>query len=53
MSIKTISISVSPEIDHKMEENKINKSKLINFLLEQFLDDKNGNIENIIKKLTK
>jgi len=53
MSIKTISISVDPEIDQKMEETKVNRSKLINFLLEQFLDRKPKYVEGIIKKLTK
>lgn len=40
MSKKTkIGVSIDKTIDEKMEQESINKSKLINKLLEEFLND--------------
>lgn len=35
---RKITVSITPQMDDKLEELKINKSKLINWLLEQHFD---------------
>ncbi len=45
----TISFTISKEIDEKLEENKVNKSKLIDHLLAEFF--KSG--KSIPKKFLK
>jgi len=44
-----IGITIQKDINDKLENNSINKSKLINTLLSDWLISKN-NIENFIKK---
>lgn len=46
---KKISISVDKDIDLLLEKNKVNKSKLINFLIDNFFNKKNE-FKNFIKK---
>ena len=46
--IKTISISLDPKINDILEKNKINKSKLVNFLIKKFFE--NIDCEEVIKK---
>lgn len=49
MSRNKISISVDKKIDEILETRKINKSKLINFLIGEFFKN-NKNIEEFKKK---
>lgn len=46
---KTISISLDKNIHDKLEDDKINKSKLINFLMNRFFKN-NEDLENFKRK---
>ena len=47
-----ISIAISQDINAKLEENSINKSKLINSLIKKFLD-KDKDFTKFVKKCHK
>jgi len=49
MTKKIINISIEKKINNNLESKKINKSKLINFLISEFFE-KEGDIENFKKK---
>lgn len=46
---RKISISIDEKIDKILEDNKTNKSKLVNFLIKKFFDNQ-GDIENFKRK---
>lgn len=48
-NIKKISVSLDKEINELMEKEQVNKSKLVNFLIEKFFVE-GGNIKKFIKK---
>lgn len=51
MSKKIITISLDSKINDKLENDKINKSKLVNFLIDNFFTCKNKkNLQENIKK---
>ncbi len=48
-NIRKISISIDKSINDSMEKEQINKSKLVNFLIEKFFKE-DGDIKNFLKK---
>ncbi len=47
---KIISITLDRAINNIMEEKKINKSKLINFLIDNFIKNEEDMLKNFLRK---